>query len=81
MRKFVYEFSILIPITNNEEFAEKVSPPLYPTFWSILNPMRLITAGVVGKLANQGHFKESGRYRIEVTVEGMKYRSTLSRKV
>lgn len=70
--QFVYDFSILEPIASNTEFVKKVKPMVYSSFKSFFSLKRLFVVYAIAKFANEGKFKETGRYRIVVAVIGMK---------
>lgn len=81
MRDFTYDFSILEPITSNNEFAEKVNPPIYDSLFSIFSWKRLLAIYFTAKYAEQGKFKDTGRYRLKLKFVGTKVIAKLTRFV
>lgn len=64
MRTFTYEFSVLEPIDNNNDFSDKVTEEVFPTLFSILSPERWLMCYWIAHFAESGQLKSVGRYRI-----------------
>jgi hypothetical protein len=77
MKTFVYEFSVLEPVSSNTEFPENTTPSIYPTLLSIFSIKRLAAIYYIDRFAKRGRFEKTGRYRLEIVFFGSKMQATL----